>query len=53
MSDVNLNWSSAKVTDGKLTVGLVGDRPRGWKKSFEKTVRLLGAGGNWGEVRVK
>jgi hypothetical protein len=53
MSDVKLNWSSATVTDGKLTVELDGDRPRGWKKSFEKTVRLLGAGGNWGEVRVK
>jgi hypothetical protein len=53
MSDVKLNWSSAKVRDGKLTVELAGDRPRGWKKSFEKTVRLLGAGGNWGEVRVK
>jgi hypothetical protein len=53
MSDVKLNWSSATVTDGKLTVELTGDRPRGWKKSFEKTVRLLGAGGNWGEVRVK
>lgn len=53
MSEVSLNWSSAKVTDGKLTVELAGDRPRGWKKSFEKTVRLLGAGGNWGEVRVK
>jgi hypothetical protein len=53
MSDVKLNWSSARVTDGKLTVELAGDRPRGWKKSFEKTVRLLGAGGNWGQVRVK
>jgi hypothetical protein len=53
MSDVKLNWSSAQVTDGKLTVELAGDRPRGWKKSFEKTVRLLGAGGNWDEVRVK
>jgi hypothetical protein len=53
MSDVKLNWSSAQVADGKLTVELAGDRPRGWKKSFEKTVRLLGAGGNWGEVRVK
>lgn len=53
MSDVKLNWSSATVADGKLTVELAGDRPRGWKKSFEKTVRLLGAGGNWGEVRLK
>jgi hypothetical protein len=53
MSEVSLNWSSAQVTDGKLTVELAGDRPPGWKKSFEKTVRLLGAGGNWDEVRVK
>ncbi len=53
MSEVSLNWSSATVTDGKLTVELAGERPRGWKKSFEKTVKLLGAGGNWDEVRVK
>jgi hypothetical protein len=53
MSDVSLNWSSAQVTDGELTVELAGDRPRGWKKSFEKTVRLLGAGGNWDKVRLK
>jgi hypothetical protein len=53
MSDVKLNWSSAQVTNGKLTVELAGNRPRGWKKSFEQTVRLLGAGGNWDEVRVK
>jgi hypothetical protein len=53
MSEVSLNWSSAKVRDGRLTVELAGERPRGWKKSFEKTVRLLGAGGNWDEVQVK
>jgi hypothetical protein len=53
MSEVSLNWSSAKVTDGRLTVELAGDRPRGWKKSFEKTARLLGAGGNWDKVEVK
>ena len=31
---------------------LDGDIPKGWKRSFEATVRLLG-GGEWGEIEVK
>ena len=52
MADVDLNWASAEVANGKLTVDLEGEIVSGWKKSFERTVRLL-AGGDWGEVQVK
>jgi hypothetical protein len=48
----SLQWSAAEVRRGTLTVALAGDRPRGWKSTFQTTVRLLG-GGNWGEVSIK
>ena len=50
MDEVTLNWSIADVKDAKLTVPLEGDIPKGWRKSFETTVKLLGSG-DWGEIR--
>ncbi len=47
-----LQWSAAEVRHGTLTVQLDGDRPKGWKATFEQTVRLLGSG-SWGEVSIK
>ncbi len=52
MAEVTLNWTTAEVVDGKLTVELDGEIPKGWRDSFETTVRLLGHG-DWGRVRVK
>jgi hypothetical protein len=52
MEDVTLDWRTAAVTDAKLTVELDGTLPRGWKATFEKTVKLLGSG-DWGEVTLK
>jgi len=52
MADVRLNWATAKVEEGRLTVDLEGEIPKGWRDSFETTVRLLGHG-DWGKVRVK
>ena len=52
MTKVSLDWSAAEVENAKLTVPLEGDIPKGWKRSFETTVRLLG-GGEWGEIQVK
>ncbi len=52
MEGPRLEWSAAAVRDGTLTVPIAGDRPRGWKSTFERTVRLLG-GGSWGEVSLK
>jgi hypothetical protein len=52
MPEVSLDWSAAEVKSSKLTVPLEGDIPKGWKQSFETTVRLLGSG-EWGEIEVK
>jgi hypothetical protein len=52
MPEVTLDWSSAKVKDGTLSVELDGELPKGWKKSFESTVMLLGDG-DWGKVSVR
>jgi hypothetical protein len=52
MSTVNLDWASAQVEDAKLTVGLEGEAPQGWKESFERTVQLLGDG-DWGAIELK
>lgn len=52
MSELSLNWNSAKVKHGELTVELDGEASSEWKRSFADTVRLLG-GGDWGRVRIK
>lgn len=52
MEQPSLDWSTAKVKDGKLTVDLTGERPKGWKKSFDRTATLLGRG-DWTEVECK
>jgi hypothetical protein len=52
MDAPRLEWSAAAVRHGTLTVEIAGDRPRGWKSTFNQTVRLLG-GGDWGEVSLK
>ena len=53
MSDVKLNWSTAKVEDSKLTVDLDGELPSGWKDSFDAVARLLSNSTDWGEVSLK
>lgn len=52
MDAPSLEWSAAEVRRGTLAVQIAGDRPRGWKSTFQHTVRLLG-GGAWGEVSIK
>jgi hypothetical protein len=52
MADVELNWSTAAVKKGRLTVELEGEVPSGWKHSFETTAAML-PGGDWGEIEVK
>ena len=52
MPGVELNWSAAEVKSSKLSVPLEGDIPKGWKRSFEATVVLLGHG-DWGEIQLK
>jgi hypothetical protein len=52
MEAPSLEWSAAAVQDGVVTVQVAGDRPKGWKATFLRTVTLLGAG-DWGTVSVK
>jgi hypothetical protein len=52
VAPVTLDWSTAEVKNAKLTVALDGDIPKGWRRSFDTTVRLLSAG-DWGEIQVK
>jgi hypothetical protein len=49
----SLDWSTAKVKDGVLTVELSGERPKGWSKTFATTATLLGSGGDWDDVQLK
>ncbi len=44
-----LDWRSAEVRDGTLTVNLSGERPKQWQRGFEQTVALL-SGGEWERV---
>lgn len=49
---VNLNWQSAEVRDGALTVELEGEIEDGWTESFENTVKLLGEH-EWQKAQLK
>lgn len=39
---VELDWSTAVVSDGDLTVELRGELTEEWQRSFQTTVKLLG-----------
>ncbi|HEX3802604.1 MAG TPA: hypothetical protein VHV75_07190 [Solirubrobacteraceae bacterium] len=41
---VRLDWSSAVVSDGKLTVGFSDKPPKKWRDVFERTLVLLSQG---------
>jgi hypothetical protein len=43
---VELDWSSADVTDGALEVALSTRPPKKWREAFERTTTLL-SHGNW------
>ncbi len=52
MAVVKLNWATAEVKGGKLTVDLEGELASEWKQSFEATMAML-PGGDWGTVALK
>jgi hypothetical protein len=52
MAEPQLNWSTADVHNGKLSVSLDGDLPSGWGKSFVGVAQLLNRG-EWSHVKVK
>ena len=47
-----LDWGTAHVSDGTLTVEIEGEPSKPWKGVFERTIKLLG-GGDWDEVTLK
>lgn len=50
---LEIEWASAKVEDGRLSVLLSSSLPKGWGKRFESVVAQLGNHGRgWGEVSL-
>ena len=48
---MEIDWASATVKDGRLSVALSGDRPDDWADRFEHVIAQLAHGaGGWGEV---
>ncbi len=52
MAMAGLDWSTAEVRDGKLTVKIAGDPPKGWEDAFNSTAALLG-GRDVGHVELQ
>jgi hypothetical protein len=48
-----IDWASADVHDGDVTVELSGKSSKAWRERFDAVLRLLGgSGGGWGEVKL-
>jgi hypothetical protein len=48
-----IDWASAEVHDGDVTVELNGRSSKAWRERFDTVLRLLGpSGGGWGEVKL-
>jgi hypothetical protein len=48
-----IDWASAEVHDGDVTVELSGKNSKEWRERFDTVLRLLGpSGGGWGEVKL-
>jgi hypothetical protein len=45
-----LDWSAAKVQEGKLSVKVAGETGDEWEQTFARTLALLSSGGTWGSV---
>lgn len=52
MEQTQLDWSTAEVHDGTLTINLDGKPPKEWIARFKTTVRLLNHG-SWEKVELK
>lgn len=53
VEQASLDWSTAEVRNGTLSVTLTGERPKGWDQSFAATAAMLGAGSDWDQVQLK
>ena len=48
-----IDWASAEVHDGDVTLELSGKSSKAWRERFDTVLRLLGSsGGGWGEVKL-
>ena len=48
-----IDWSSAAVDDGRLTVAVDGRHSAAWSERLEEVLERLGRGGSpWGEIDV-
>jgi hypothetical protein len=48
-----IDWASAEVRDGDVTVGLSGKSSKEWRERFDTVLRLLRqSAGGWGEVKL-
>ncbi|HEX4437992.1 MAG TPA: hypothetical protein VH061_14475 [Solirubrobacteraceae bacterium] len=49
-----IDWSSAEVSGGELTVGIAGDVPKGWVARLKALLERLGQTGSerWGPIKV-
>ena len=58
MEEMRIDWRSAEVEDGRLSVSLEEKPSKGWREHFERTIVLLGSrefpqvGVKKGEIRV-
>jgi len=49
----DIDWTTATVDNGTLSVELTGDAPRGWQGRFKAVAQLLDqARGHWGAVGI-
>lgn len=53
MEDATLDWSSAEVSDGTLTVAVSGEHDDDWDETFARTLALLSTSGAWGRPTFK
>jgi hypothetical protein len=53
MSDISIDWASAEVVDGKLTVGFDDKPPKDWTERFQAVIdRLSHPGNDWGAIKL-
>jgi len=49
-----IDWATAEVEAGALSVAVAGERPKHWRRHFVAVLELLDTGsGGWGRVRVR
>lgn len=50
---VQIDWSTAEINDGTLSVAVEGETAKGWTKHFASVVALLqSSSSGWGEIAL-